>query len=332
MSLDPDPRRRPRRSSLARLLRRRRPPSPEPGRRTISAPSVIERVKTTLVALKMPRALEVLDVTLRGIERGEIGRRGHRRVAHRRADHAENRRVRMAVQIARLSAIKTLAGFDFAFQPSLTRPHPCARRAAVRRSRGNASSHRPAWNREDSSRPRPRRRGGQSRPQRLLQLARRHHRNPRQGRTRSRPSREDPLLSPLRPPHRRRDRLPPRHRRRRQSFLPARQRPLRKGRDDPHLKPRLCRMGRHLRRFRFRDGPARQIVRHAVVIQFEGSSYGGASTPTSYPKTFRFEPNAPGRSHSADPEASRPPAKKQRRRSPRLIADRRLGNFAGAPL
>ena len=39
----------------------------------MSAPSVIERVKTTLVALKMPRALEVLDVTLRGIERGEIG-------------------------------------------------------------------------------------------------------------------------------------------------------------------------------------------------------------------------------------------------------------------
>ena len=30
----------------------------------MSAPSVIERVKTTLVALKMPRALEVLDVTL----------------------------------------------------------------------------------------------------------------------------------------------------------------------------------------------------------------------------------------------------------------------------
>jgi hypothetical protein len=32
----------------------------------MSAPSLIERVKTSLVALKMPRALEVLDVTLRG--------------------------------------------------------------------------------------------------------------------------------------------------------------------------------------------------------------------------------------------------------------------------
>lgn len=31
----------------------------------------------------------------------------------------ENRRIKMAVQMAKLSAIKTLAGFDFAFQPSL---------------------------------------------------------------------------------------------------------------------------------------------------------------------------------------------------------------------
>jgi IstB-like ATP binding protein len=60
----------------------------------------------------------VLDVTLRGIERGEIG-------AVEAIDASlteelttrENRRVRMA----RLSAIKTLAGFDFAFQPSLDR-------------------------------------------------------------------------------------------------------------------------------------------------------------------------------------------------------------------
>jgi DNA replication protein DnaC len=31
----------------------------------------------------------------------------------------ENRRIKMALQMARLSAIKTLAGFDFSFQPSL---------------------------------------------------------------------------------------------------------------------------------------------------------------------------------------------------------------------
>jgi DNA replication protein DnaC len=88
----------------------------------MSAPSVIERVKTTLVALKMPRALEVLDVTLRGIERGEIGAvEAIDALLTEELTTRENRRVRMAVQMARLSAIKTLAGFDFAFQPSLDR-------------------------------------------------------------------------------------------------------------------------------------------------------------------------------------------------------------------
>ena len=62
----------------------------------------------------MPRALEILDVTLRGIERGEITALEAIELALR-----ENRRVKMALQMARLSAIKTLAGFDFSFQPSL---------------------------------------------------------------------------------------------------------------------------------------------------------------------------------------------------------------------
>jgi DNA replication protein DnaC len=88
----------------------------------MSAPSLIERVKTGLVGLKMPRALEVLDVTLRGIERGEIGTvEAIDALLTEELTIRENRRVRMAVQMARLSAIKTLAGFDFAFQPSLDR-------------------------------------------------------------------------------------------------------------------------------------------------------------------------------------------------------------------
>jgi hypothetical protein len=107
---------------VARLLRRRRPPSRWPGTRPMSAPSLIERVKTSLVALKMPRALEVLDVTLRGIERGEIGAvEAIDALLTEELTIRENRRVKMAVQMARLSAIKTLAGFDFAFQPSLDR-------------------------------------------------------------------------------------------------------------------------------------------------------------------------------------------------------------------
>ena len=45
----------------------------QPRGHEMSASSVIERVKTNLVSLKMPRALEILDITVRGIERGEIG-------------------------------------------------------------------------------------------------------------------------------------------------------------------------------------------------------------------------------------------------------------------
>jgi len=88
----------------------------------MSASSVIERVKANLVALKMPRALEILDVTLRGIERGEIGAvEAIDALLLEEISLRETRRVKMAVQMARLSAIKTLAGFDFAFQPSLDR-------------------------------------------------------------------------------------------------------------------------------------------------------------------------------------------------------------------
>ena len=85
----------------------------------MSAPSIIERVKTSLVALKMPRALEVLDVTLRGIERGEIGAvEAIDALLTEELTIRENRRVKMAVQMAKLSAIKTLAGFDFYSLPA----------------------------------------------------------------------------------------------------------------------------------------------------------------------------------------------------------------------
>ena len=86
----------------------------------MSAASIVERVKTNLVALKMPRALEILDVTMRGVERGEIGAvEAIDALLVEELTIRENRRIKMAVQMAKLAAIKTLAGFDFAFQPSL---------------------------------------------------------------------------------------------------------------------------------------------------------------------------------------------------------------------
>src|SRR6202162_5197278 len=86
----------------------------------MSAPAGIERVKRNLVGLKMPRALEILDVTVRGIERGQITAiEAIDALLTEELTLRENRRVKMALQMAKLSAIKTLTGFDFAFQPSL---------------------------------------------------------------------------------------------------------------------------------------------------------------------------------------------------------------------
>ena len=86
----------------------------------MSAPAVIDRVKRNLVGLKMSRALEILDVTVRGIERGEITAiEAIDALLTEELTLRENRRVKMALQMAKLSAIKTLTGFDFAFQPSL---------------------------------------------------------------------------------------------------------------------------------------------------------------------------------------------------------------------
>ena len=85
-------------------------------------PSVVDRIKRTLVGLKMPRALEILDATVRRIERGEVTPLEPIDVLLvEELTLRENRRVRMALQMAKLSAIKTLAGFDFSFQPSLDR-------------------------------------------------------------------------------------------------------------------------------------------------------------------------------------------------------------------
>ena len=83
-------------------------------------PSVVDRIKQSLVGLKMPRAIEILDATVRRIERGEMNAlEAIDALLAEELALRENRRIKMALQMARLSAIKTLAGFDFSFQPSL---------------------------------------------------------------------------------------------------------------------------------------------------------------------------------------------------------------------
>jgi len=82
----------------------------------------IERIRQNLVGLRMPRALEILDAVVQQIERGSIT--SIEAIDSLLAEEftvREGRRIKAALQMARLSTIKTLTGFDFSFQPSLDR-------------------------------------------------------------------------------------------------------------------------------------------------------------------------------------------------------------------
>ena len=83
-------------------------------------PSLVDHIKQTLVGLKMPRAIEIFDVIVRRLERGEITAiEAIDVLLAEELTLRENRRIKIALVMARLSTIKTLAGFDFSFQPSL---------------------------------------------------------------------------------------------------------------------------------------------------------------------------------------------------------------------
>jgi DNA replication protein DnaC len=88
---------------------------------TLSA-APLERVRRHLVGLRMPRALEVLDQVVRQLERGEVSAvEAVDTLLAEELSLREGRRIKAALQMARLSAVKTIASFDFAFQPSLDR-------------------------------------------------------------------------------------------------------------------------------------------------------------------------------------------------------------------
>jgi DNA replication protein DnaC len=90
----------------------------------MSAPAdgSLDRVRRHLVGLKMPRALETLQETLARIERGELSTlEAIEALLGEELTTRQSRRIKMALQTARLTSIKTLAGYDFSFQPSLDR-------------------------------------------------------------------------------------------------------------------------------------------------------------------------------------------------------------------
>jgi DNA replication protein DnaC len=82
----------------------------------------LDRIRTSLIGLRMPRALEALDHTVRRIERGELtALEAIDGLLAEELSLRENRRVKAALKMGRLLNVKTLAGFDFTFQPSLDR-------------------------------------------------------------------------------------------------------------------------------------------------------------------------------------------------------------------
>ncbi len=87
-----------------------------------TGPATLDRIRHHLVGLRMPRSLEVLEHLLRQLERGEISAlEAIDGLLDEELSLREGRRIKAALKMGRLLNVKTLAGFDFSFQPSLDR-------------------------------------------------------------------------------------------------------------------------------------------------------------------------------------------------------------------
>ena len=85
-------------------------------------PSLRDRVRAQLADLKLPGALEALDDVLAALDGGQLqGPVAIERLLGAQIGLRNNRRLVAAMRASRLPAIKTLADFDFTFQPSLKR-------------------------------------------------------------------------------------------------------------------------------------------------------------------------------------------------------------------
>ncbi|MDH4023623.1 MAG: IS21-like element helper ATPase IstB [Gammaproteobacteria bacterium] len=84
--------------------------------------STTDRIRRNLVNLRMPRALETLQITLSRIEQGEVtALEALDALLGEEYSTRETRRIKSALQMARLTTVKTLSGYDFSFQPGLDR-------------------------------------------------------------------------------------------------------------------------------------------------------------------------------------------------------------------
>jgi DNA replication protein DnaC len=85
-------------------------------------PSLRDRVRAQLADLKLPGALEALDDVLTALDGGQLqGPAAIERLLGAQIGLRNNRRLVAAMRSSRLPAVKTLADFDFTFQPSLKR-------------------------------------------------------------------------------------------------------------------------------------------------------------------------------------------------------------------
>lgn len=84
-------------------------------------PSRRERIQAQLVDLHMPGALEALDAVLSSADSGLSASEAIETLLGAQITLRNNRRLQAAMRSSRLPAVKTLAAFDFSFQPSLKR-------------------------------------------------------------------------------------------------------------------------------------------------------------------------------------------------------------------
>lgn len=84
--------------------------------------SLRDRIRNQLADLRMPGALEALDEVLQELDGGKLQAPvAIERLLGAQINLRNNRRLQAAMRSSRLPAVKTLADFDFTFQPSLKR-------------------------------------------------------------------------------------------------------------------------------------------------------------------------------------------------------------------
>ena len=88
----------------------------------VQARSRREQIRAMLADLKLPGSLEAVDEVLRDADGGTLtAAEAIERLLGAQINLRNNRRLQTAMRASRLPAVKTLADFDFSFQPSIKR-------------------------------------------------------------------------------------------------------------------------------------------------------------------------------------------------------------------